>query len=315
MVTLRLELLNQIIAVNKHGSISKAANELFISRSALSTSISQLEEELNVSLFVRTPNGISPTKAGKEILVQAKKVVDIMDEIYQIGRNNMPINYEISGNISFGIREKFVNSILNSAIIDTNNKYPNITFSAINMDAETCINALCKGEIQFGFVAFPVEDKDSLLSIAKEKQLSFIPLHSDQAYVIINPDCPLSSRKSIVIEDIFNYTFVTFDNTEKFLPALEDISSKQYFKNKVIYMPNLDSSLNYIMEKENFFTLLPSAFFARIQNHLNNGTLRAIPLENSQQHNYIVFLNTSNLSECCTYFMNTYKHQFSEMFR
>ena len=50
---MRTEVLQYIVEVDKEQSISQAARNLFISKSALSESISQLEQELNVAIFIR----------------------------------------------------------------------------------------------------------------------------------------------------------------------------------------------------------------------------------------------------------------------
>lgn len=57
--------LSYILAVAKHGSITKAAEELYISQPALSASIIRLENNLNIKLFERTGSGLSLTKAGE----------------------------------------------------------------------------------------------------------------------------------------------------------------------------------------------------------------------------------------------------------
>ena len=48
-------------------SLGKAAANLYVSRQSLSTSIRKIEQELGVTLFVRSASGISPTPAGHEL--------------------------------------------------------------------------------------------------------------------------------------------------------------------------------------------------------------------------------------------------------
>ena len=62
--------------VARYGSINKAASCLFISQSALSRSIKELEEELGFQLFIRTPNGVLPTHQGQEFLRRAQRLND-----------------------------------------------------------------------------------------------------------------------------------------------------------------------------------------------------------------------------------------------
>lgn len=59
-----LELYRVFYAVAKCGSLTKAAQELFISQPAVSQAIKQLENQLGVSLFNRTHNGMELSAAG-----------------------------------------------------------------------------------------------------------------------------------------------------------------------------------------------------------------------------------------------------------
>ena len=56
---------NLFLKVVETGSISKAANELFISQPALSQQLKKLEKEFNAKLFTRSNKGIELTKEGK----------------------------------------------------------------------------------------------------------------------------------------------------------------------------------------------------------------------------------------------------------
>ena len=63
-----IEQLHYVIEIVKAGSISAAANQLFISRTVLSSAVSRLENELGRKLFVRTSRGIHLTPFGKLFL-------------------------------------------------------------------------------------------------------------------------------------------------------------------------------------------------------------------------------------------------------
>ena len=79
---MRTEVLQYIVEVDKEQSISQAARNLFISKSALSESISQLEQELNVAIFIRKKKGIATTETGQKIIAQAKSVLQELEKFY-----------------------------------------------------------------------------------------------------------------------------------------------------------------------------------------------------------------------------------------
>ncbi|MBW8856119.1 MAG: LysR family transcriptional regulator, partial [Bradyrhizobium sp.] len=55
-------------AAARHGSFVKAATELHVTASAVSLQIRQLEDELGLKLFERTPKGLALTAAGSRVL-------------------------------------------------------------------------------------------------------------------------------------------------------------------------------------------------------------------------------------------------------
>ncbi|WP_113927598.1 LysR family transcriptional regulator [Bacillus sp. P14.5] len=63
---MNIEQIKYILEVSKEGSITKAAERLHLSPSALSQSITQLEKELGVTIFSRSRKGTTPTSEGKK---------------------------------------------------------------------------------------------------------------------------------------------------------------------------------------------------------------------------------------------------------
>ena len=61
---MQLKELKYIVALADEGSISRAAERLYMAQSSLSQFLLQYETELGISLFVRTSKGIRPTAAA-----------------------------------------------------------------------------------------------------------------------------------------------------------------------------------------------------------------------------------------------------------
>ena len=78
-------------------SISKAAQELFISSNAANRQILSLEEEWNIKLFNRTSKGVSLTYLGKYLYDYSKKIIQTSDEILNnISKKNKINSFQIS---------------------------------------------------------------------------------------------------------------------------------------------------------------------------------------------------------------------------
>ena len=79
-----LKQLEYIVSIDNEKSISKAADKLFITQSALNQQLLKLEKELGVQLFVRRSHAMTPTFAGKIYLSSARRMLDMKNETYKI---------------------------------------------------------------------------------------------------------------------------------------------------------------------------------------------------------------------------------------
>jgi molybdenum-dependent DNA-binding transcriptional regulator ModE len=80
---MRIEVLRNFAMIISEGSISKAAQKLFISQQGLNQSIAALEKELNCTLLERTQQGVSPTRSGKAFLKHAQKILSEYDRMLE----------------------------------------------------------------------------------------------------------------------------------------------------------------------------------------------------------------------------------------
>ena len=79
---MKLYQIEYLLAVDKYGSISRAADELLVSRPAVSRAIRELEEEFGVTLFLRTTTGVLRTEAGQVVCEKCKKLAQLLSELH-----------------------------------------------------------------------------------------------------------------------------------------------------------------------------------------------------------------------------------------
>lgn len=76
-----LELYRVFYTVAKKGSLTKAAEELYISQPAVSQAVKQLENQLGVTLFRRTHRGVELSKeGGKRIIDKVERALSLLEE-------------------------------------------------------------------------------------------------------------------------------------------------------------------------------------------------------------------------------------------
>lgn len=110
-----------LIALYRTGSFHKAADMLYISQPALSTSISNLEKRLGLILFERSKKGVKPTPACENIITKA---IDILEQIYEF--KNLCSSYSIADNPTLHSTPIIISSypLITSSILPE--LYPNL---------------------------------------------------------------------------------------------------------------------------------------------------------------------------------------------
>ena len=78
---MELRHLRYFLAVAETGSLSRAAEKLFIAQPPLSVQIRQLEEEMGTPLFVRHPKGVRLTAAGQTLCQEARELLDVLEAV------------------------------------------------------------------------------------------------------------------------------------------------------------------------------------------------------------------------------------------
>ena len=78
---LKLKDLRYLVAVADNRHFGRAAARCFVSQPTLSAQLKKLEQTLGVQLIERTPNNISLTQAGEEIVARARCILEASDEV------------------------------------------------------------------------------------------------------------------------------------------------------------------------------------------------------------------------------------------
>ena len=141
------------------GSISKAANQLYISQPAITKAIKKLESELDITLFNRSPKGVKLTENGKIFYEFVKDGV----ESFMNGEHKLTSlkNLE-SGVIKIGASATITKYFLLPFIEKFHKLYPNIDISITNHLTNTLISSLKKGSLDVLIINLPMKNDNNL---------------------------------------------------------------------------------------------------------------------------------------------------------
>lgn len=153
-----LELYRVFNTVAKCGSLTKAAQELFISQPAVSQSIKQLEGQLGVTLFNRTHRGMELSAAGGKLIF--KKVEEALRLLDEAESTFTDLRTTDTATIRIGATDSIFYYLLADKIAQFNAKYPSVKFELISATSPETISQLKEGRCDIAFVNLPIEDDD-----------------------------------------------------------------------------------------------------------------------------------------------------------
>jgi len=141
----------------RHASFSTAARHLYISQSAISQCIHQLEQDLNTTLFVRSRRGVSLTKEG---MLLFQKVESAMFAIEQGETLLARLHHLDSGSLVIAAADTITSHYLLPYLEKFHAKYPGIRIEMANSYSYHMLQLVKEGKAELAFVNLPVSDEE-----------------------------------------------------------------------------------------------------------------------------------------------------------
>lgn len=113
------DLMRGFLAVADAGSVTRAADQLGRTQSAISMQIRKLEDCLGQDIFIREARGVRLTERGKQLLPYARRVVGLLDEAATALREK-----PLSGPVRVGIPDEYVQGILPAVLASFSQRHP-----------------------------------------------------------------------------------------------------------------------------------------------------------------------------------------------
>ncbi|MTK06187.1 MAG: LysR family transcriptional regulator [Hungatella sp.] len=146
-----LRQIDNIIAIEQEKSISKAAQKLYLTQSALNQQLLRLEKELGTQLFERKSHSMVPTVAGRIYLNTAHQMVDLKQETYKIIHD---ISGERRGEISLAYTPEQGSIMFSNVYPLFHAAYPEITFRITEARVKTMEQLLLQKEVTIACLAY-----------------------------------------------------------------------------------------------------------------------------------------------------------------
>lgn len=153
-----LELYRVFYTVAKCGSLTKAAQELYISQPAVSQAIKQLESQLGISLFNRTHRGMELSSAGGKLIY--KNIEDALSLIDEAENSLTELKTTATGTVRIGATDSIFAHLLADKIAQFNEKYPAVKLELLSSTSPYTVNQLKEGRCDIAFINLPLEDDE-----------------------------------------------------------------------------------------------------------------------------------------------------------
>ena len=207
-----------ILEIDRSGSMNKAAQRLFLSQSALSSAILEVERELGITVFHRSNRGISLTEDGKELVAQITPLVEQSRKLSRYYSRRKGKDWQ---RLSVAAqRYPFCARAFVELLQDLGPGPMQMSLKELDMSA--VIREVAMGESELGVLFVSDLTEHAVFRVLEESGLSFQPLVRLKPRVFMRKGHPLAGEPSVTMEQLKAYPHVVFAQSEGDLNFAEE---------------------------------------------------------------------------------------------
>ncbi len=198
------------VTVAKFKSINKAAEELYLSQSAVSMALSECEKRMGVPLFDRANKKFYLNNYGEKLFYKAQNIIAMANELKNIAKKG-----GLSGNLYVGATQTIGNYVAPYIVANFKKDFPDVKIYLFVENTEQILRKLYNFEIDMAFVE----------GIVESSQVDAIPWMRDEIIVFSSPNYPIAQKDKITIDDL---------KKEKWILREKGSGTREIFQRKVI---------------------------------------------------------------------------------
>lgn len=247
---MKMQQLEYIIAIARAGSITAAAKNLYQAQPNISIALKELESEVGMQIFWRTPNGMVLTPEGENFLARAKDIVDSMHslEADYTNRADEGVSLKLSA-----IHSAYIPGILSSWINELSDE-EKITIKFFATNTNKVIEDVTSGRADVGIIRSPQAQFDMYMEQLRNRKLEVRPLASFVLQPIMSVDHPLADKDDVTLEELEQFPEIVHDDGEMNLFETTYINSEYESKgSKKIYIREGESKMIFLQTINNAY--------------------------------------------------------------
>ena len=225
------ELYKVFYHVAKSLSFSDAADNLYISQSAVSQSIKTLEKRLNQTLFIRSTKRVALTKEGELLLKHIEPAINLISR----GENQLCADPKSGVQLRIGASDTICRYYLVPFLNNFHKKYPNIHIKVTNGTSLQCAKLLERNEVDVIVTNSPNAALNNMMQIIPVKEFRDIFIANAEAY-------PLADRP-ITLKELQQYPILMLDKRSTTSIFLHNL----FLENSLDLVPAIELSSNDLL--------------------------------------------------------------------
>lgn len=249
------------LAVAKLGSMSRAAEEMFLTQPTLTARLQLLEQEMGTQLFARTRSGMKLTEAGREFLPYAERCVSS----FVNGKQHLKGLIDgTEGHLKIGALPRVSTYTLPDFLEEFASTHPQVVISVMTGHSKDILEMVLREEAQIG-----------LARAMDHPEVEDIPLYEEELILVTNPRHRLAQRDRVNLDEIGREQLILFDR------ASSDYEmTKSLFRETGVQEPRMMELDNIEAAKRMVERGLGIAFLPRqaVSRAMSAGRLREIEL-------------------------------------
>lgn len=198
---LNLKYLSYFIEIVKRESFTKAAEETYVSQSALSKAVKCLEQSLGVTLIDRTNKSFHLTEEGRILYVEGQKLLRYIEERKTLISEQI---HRSSKKLRVGIPPVISTAYFSYLIYKYREQFQEVSLEVIEVGANTVQSMVDQGDVDIGVVILPVTHPE---------QYNIYSAMSSENVLIVNINHPFAAYSEISFKDLKNEKFLILDGT------------------------------------------------------------------------------------------------------
>lgn len=172
--------LRTFVVVAREGSVTRASDLLHLSQPAVSGHIKTMEEGLGLSLFERTPRGMSLTPDGRRLLAKAEQTLAAHRELMDEATRNKD---ELVGRLRLGAGSNSNNEVIGKLLTGLSERRPGVEVALKHGTSQEILTGIRNGSLDGGFYNDPDEPEADLTAI----EVSRFKVHAVAARGLVAP--------------------------------------------------------------------------------------------------------------------------------